>query len=62
MESMVEGPITGPSGKTLDPINMIGVLKMVVRPLMDVDRAKGAKAFNVGFSNQYAMIHTSRVE
>ena len=62
MESMVDGPITGPSGKTLDPINILGVLKMVVRPLMEVDRASGARAFSVGFSNQYPMVRTSRVE
>jgi hypothetical protein len=59
MESMVEGPTTGPSGKTLDPINILGVLKIVVSPLMEVERARGAKAFSVGFSNQYGMGHTS---
>jgi hypothetical protein len=56
---MVVGPTTGHSGKTLDPINSLGVLKMVVRPLMEVDRARGARAFSVGFSNQYGMGHTS---
>jgi hypothetical protein len=32
---------------------------MVVSPLMEVDRASGARAFIVGFSNQYPMGRTS---
>jgi hypothetical protein len=50
--SIVEGPTTGPSGKTFDPMNKVGILMIVVRPLMEVDKARGARAFNVGFSNQ----------
>jgi hypothetical protein len=50
--SMVDGPIARPCGKTLAPKNILGVLKIVVRPLMEVDKASGARAFNVGSSNQ----------
>jgi hypothetical protein len=50
--SMVDGPIARPSGRTLAPTNIFGVLKIVVRPLMEVERASGARAFNVGSSNQ----------
>jgi len=52
MLSMTDGPTTGPSGKTFAPMNSLGTLIIVVRPLIEVERASGARAFNVGFSNQ----------
>jgi hypothetical protein len=50
--SMVEGPIATPVGKTLAPTNILGTLKMVVRPLMEVERASGARDRSMGSSNQ----------
>jgi hypothetical protein len=50
--SMVDGPIAAPDGKTFAPTNILGTLKMVVRPLMEVERASGARDLSMGSSNQ----------
>ena len=50
--SMVDGPIAIPVGKTFAPMNILGMLKMLVRPLMEEERDSGTRDLSMGSSNQ----------